>query len=115
MLVLEFFVHCLPRLSDEINIKLLKCQERALHVTQALQGDLSPRKGSANCLHLRTPGGQQVTLDDQKKSLTVVTHDGHRIELSPGTMELHAAGNLNIKAPGKRITITASSVDFQQG
>ncbi len=84
-------------------------------VTQSLQNDLSPRKGSANCLHLRTPGGQQVTLDDQKKSLTVVTNDGHRIELSPGTMELHAAGNLNIKAPGKRITITASSVDFQQG
>jgi hypothetical protein len=84
-------------------------------IVSELDKDAAPRSGSKHCVHVRTPGGQRVTLDDSQRSVYLETNDGHRIELKPGSLSLHAAGDLNIAAPGKLITITAGKVAFKQG
>lgn len=84
-------------------------------IPAALAGDAAPRRGSRSAVHLRTPGGQRLLLDDRERSLSLRTHDGHVITLKPGTLEVSAAGDLAIQAPGRRITFTAAAIDFLQG
>jgi phage baseplate assembly protein V len=63
---------------------------------------------------LRLPGGAQVMLDDQASRLLVDNGDGSRLDLSPGTVTLHAAADLEISAPGRRLVIRADKIDFER-
>lgn len=63
----------------------------------------------------RTPGGQQIQLDDDKKSVVVTNEDGSALTLAPETVKLYSKTDLEIDASGRKITIRAASVDFQKG
>jgi phage baseplate assembly protein V len=63
----------------------------------------------------RTPGGQQVQLDDDKKTIALKNQDGTALTLAPEKVQLHAVTDLEIEAPGHRITIRAANVDFRKG
>ncbi len=63
----------------------------------------------------RTPGGQQVQLDDDEKSVVVQNQDGSALTLAPKKVQLHAETDIEIDAPGRTITIRAGNVDFRKG
>lgn len=63
---------------------------------------------------MRTRGGQLIRLDDDEQSLTFETADGNRIELTPDLVSLIAATDLDIAAPGRRISIRGQQIDFER-
>jgi phage protein D/phage baseplate assembly protein gpV len=69
--------------------------------------------GAVRRFQLRTPGGQFVRLDDERGSIVVEDHTGSRLELAPGKVTLHAAGDLEIAAPGHRVVIRGRAIDFE--
>jgi phage baseplate assembly protein gpV/phage protein D len=61
-----------------------------------------------------TPGGQQVQLDDTRKSIRLRNSDGSYLLLTPGKVNLHAAADLDIEAPGRTVRIRAAAVNFEE-
>jgi len=64
---------------------------------------------------LLTADGQRIQLDDQTHTLRLQDRQGNRVELKPGRLLLHAAGDLTLEAPGHQVTIRGKSIDFQRG
>jgi uncharacterized protein involved in type VI secretion and phage assembly len=66
---------------------------------------------------ITSPAGHEILLDDTQGSEKVVVTDkaGNVVELKSDGLHVHAAGTLTIEAPGKAVTIKASSVDVQSG
>jgi len=77
-----------------------------------------------------TPGGQRLTLDDDRRRVRVENEGGEFLELSPDRVRagnsdgsfielasrgvrLHAEADLEIEAPGKAVTIRGKSIDFE--
>lgn len=69
--------------------------------------------GAVRRFQLRTPGGQVVRLDDERGGIVVEDRAGSRLELAPGRVTLHAAADLEIAAPGHRVTIRGAAIDFE--
>ncbi len=63
----------------------------------------------------RTSGGQLVRLDDSATAIRLEDATGSYVEMTPERVVVHAACDLTLEAPGKAITVTASSVDFKEG
>jgi uncharacterized protein involved in type VI secretion and phage assembly len=64
---------------------------------------------------LITPGGQRLRLDDAGRSLRLETTAGSSLEFLPDHVTLHAAADLTIEAPGRRLLFRADKVDFRRG
>jgi phage baseplate assembly protein gpV/phage protein D len=64
---------------------------------------------------LLTPGGQKVRLDDERGSLRVEDSHGSFVELAPDRVTLHAATELEISAPGRRVVIRGQAIDLESG
>jgi hypothetical protein len=62
-----------------------------------------------------TPGGQKVRLDDERGSLRVEDSHGSFVELAPDRVTLHAATELEISAPGRRVVIRGQAIDLESG
>jgi hypothetical protein len=77
-----------------------------------------------------TPGAQRIRLDDKAGSIQfengsgdfiLLTPDevrfgdsrGSLIELGTGRCRIHSAVDLEIGAPGKRVTISGQAIDFE--
>lgn len=77
-----------------------------------------------------TPGGQRLTLDDDRRRVRVENNGGEFLELAPdrvragnsdgsfielasSRVRLHAEADLEIEAPGKAVTIRGKSIDFE--
>ena len=82
-------------------------------------------------LLLRTPAGQQLTLEDADDCIRLEHSSGAHIELTAREARVegadgsfvtltrtgstfHSAGDLTITAPGKRIKIAAAAIDFEK-
>jgi len=93
--------------------------------------DLGVEKNAVRRFLLRTPGGQQLCLEDGNDSVRLLHSSGARIELEPerthisdssgsyltltkGESVLHSATDLKIEAPGKSIRIAADAIDFER-
>ncbi len=61
-----------------------------------------------------TPGGQRVRLDDAAETLRLENSDGSSLELGPARVVLHAARDLVIEAPGRRIAIRGAKIDLEK-
>lgn len=70
--------------------------------------------GADGCFAFGTAGGQRVRLDDGRRTVSLETADGHRLEMTPDGLTLHAAGMLKIEAPGQRMLLRASQIDFDR-
>ena len=70
--------------------------------------------GNNERIGLRTERGQAVALDDDAGSVEIETRSGTRLRMDPGGATLSADGDLTLEAPGGRITIRASRIDFEQ-
>ena len=73
------------------------------------------RAAGARAFTLRTPGGQALTLDSVEALARLQTRAGGLLEFGPGGSHLRASGDLLIDAPGKKLTIRAASVAFEEG
>lgn len=63
----------------------------------------------------RSSEGHTVQLDDALRRITVETATGSSLILGPTSASLIATTDLDIAAPGHKITITAAAVDFRKG
>jgi len=63
---------------------------------------------------LRTREGATIELSDAGKTLRIEDTRGSRIVLDPDGIDVLARGDLNLRAPGKTITIGASRIDFRK-
>ena len=68
----------------------------------------------ARSFTLRTPGGQQLTLDSVSPLARLETQAGDVFELGPDGARLTATRDLVIEAPGRRLTIRADAVEFER-
>ncbi|MFN8530510.1 MAG: phage baseplate assembly protein V [Anaerolineae bacterium] len=62
-----------------------------------------------------TPGGQRIRMDDSGGLVRVENNDGSYLEMTPTAVKLHSQQDMTVEAPGKKLVITASMVDFVQG
>ena len=63
----------------------------------------------------RSPKGHYVEIDDEKERITIVTANGSTVRLGKDKFTIRSATDLDIAAPGRKIKITASAVDFEHG
>ena len=63
---------------------------------------------------LGTSAGHRLTLDDGGRTIRLEDPTGSSLVLSPDGVLLHAAVDLVVEAPGRRIAIRASAVDFER-
>jgi uncharacterized protein involved in type VI secretion and phage assembly len=63
---------------------------------------------------LLTPGGNKIRFDDARKSIRLENASGSYVELSPDKVSLHSTADLEITAPGRKMTIAANSVNFRR-
>ena len=75
----------------------------------------APTGPGARSFTLRTPGGQQLTLDSVSALARLETQAGDLFELGPEGARLTATRDLVIEAPGRRLTIRADAVEFERG
>jgi phage baseplate assembly protein V len=73
------------------------------------------RAAGARAFTVRTPGGQALTLDSVEAMARLQTRAGGLMEFSAGGSHLRASGDLLIEAPGRKLTIRAASVAFEEG
>lgn len=63
---------------------------------------------------LRTRGGTMLEISDEAKSMRIEDARGSRIVMNPQGIELLAHGDVQIRAPGKTITVAAARIDFKK-
>jgi phage protein D/phage baseplate assembly protein gpV len=109
----------LPDVGDRVLVLLAgndPGQSVVLGGLYGMQGppDSGVEGGAVRRYTLRTPGGQQVVLDDAKRTVRLSDRTGNRVELSPSRLRVHAAVDLEIEAPGKAVTIRGETIDFER-
>jgi phage baseplate assembly protein gpV len=77
--------------------------------------DSGVEAGKVRRYTLRTPAGQRVILDDAHQRLRVEDQTGSYVELGPEKVQVHAAVDLDIEAPGRSVVIRAQAIDFERG
>jgi phage protein D/phage baseplate assembly protein gpV len=71
--------------------------------------------GAVRRYTLRTPGGQYMQLDDERRTVRLQDAGGSYLQLSPEGVVLHSRVALELDAPGQAVTIRGKTVDFEQG
>lgn len=71
--------------------------------------------GRSRTFAARLPGGGQLIMADDDSRILVDNGAGSRLELTPDAVTLHAAADLEIAAPGRRLVIRADTIDFERG
>lgn len=64
---------------------------------------------------LTTRGGQRVQLNDADGSIRLENKSGSFLSLKPDGIVLHAAGELVLESPGKRLRLSAERIDLERG
>jgi len=74
--------------------------------------DTGVKGGAVLRFNLRSAGGQQLRLDDDRRVLRIENAGGSFIELAPGGITVHSGGQLTLE--GGQVTIRGSAVDFEE-
>jgi uncharacterized protein involved in type VI secretion and phage assembly len=109
----------LPDVGDQVLVLCLQADPAQGVVLGGLWGSPgAPDSGvEANAVRrftFLTPGGQRLQLDDGDQKVRLEDSTGSFVELSPQLLQLHAAVDLQLEAPGKRITIRGQAIDFER-
>lgn len=70
--------------------------------------------GNVRRFSLLTAGGQRLSFDDHRRTVSVADGSGSHLELGPDGVRLHAAAPLTIEAPGNSLVIRAATIDFER-
>ncbi len=126
----------LPDVGDRVFVLLGRDDPAQGVVLGGLYGVQAPpdtgvKDGAVRRYNFRTPGGQHVRLDDDKKTVHIRDSGGNYVQLSPGKARLensdgsyielarekvmiHAEVGLEIEAPGQSVVIRGQSIDFER-
>ncbi len=126
----------LPDVNDQVLVLLINGDPDQAVVLGGLYGlngppDSGVEDGAVRRYTFTTPGGQRVGLDDKQETVHVENSNGDFIRLSPeevcigdsqgslieftpGRCRLHATADLEIEAPGKKVTISGRAIDFER-
>lgn len=125
----------LPDVDDRVLVLLLNTDPDQAVVLGGFYGvkgppDAGVADGMVRRYTFTTPGAQRIRLDDESESIEIKNSNGDfirlapeevrlgdnfgsLIELTPGRCRIHAATDLEIGAPGKKITISGKAIDFE--
>lgn len=109
----------LPDIDDQIIILFNHadpCQAIVLGGVYGLDGppESGVKGGRVERYSLTTPGGQKIQLNDDGSTIRLQNNDGSYVQLSDEKVKLFSARDLDISAPGNKITIKAAEIDFEQ-
>lgn len=76
--------------------------------------DTGIESGAVKRFTMLTPGSQKLVLDDARGQVRVQNQAGSFFEMLPSGATLSAAGDMAIRAPGKRIVIEAAEIEFRR-
>lgn len=93
--------------------------------------DTGVSDGTVRRFNIMTPGGLRVRLDDETKTVDIETGEGDRIAMSPeeilmadsrgshitlsaGKCRIVSTADLDISAPGRKVTISGNHIDFER-
>jgi uncharacterized protein involved in type VI secretion and phage assembly len=108
----------LPDVEDQVLVLFARGDPTKGVVVGGLYGAEAPpdtgvEGGAVRRYTFRTPGEQQVQLDDERETIRLENSDGSFIELSPEKTTLHSNVRLEIEAPGRPVVIRGRSIDFE--
>lgn len=126
----------LPDVGDQVLVLFLNEDPDQAIVLGGLYGaggppDAGVEAGAVRRYTFTTPGAQRIQLDDQGRTVVIENsngdfirlapaevrlgdNQGSLIELTPGRCRIHAAADLEIGAPGKKVTISGQAIDFER-
>jgi len=126
----------LPDVDDQVLVLLLSGDPDQAIVLGGLYGTGGPpdagiEDGAVRRYTFTTPGAQRIVLDDENETIRVENShgdfillapdevrlgdsQGSLIELTPGKCRIQAAADLEIAAPGKKVTIGGQAIDFKR-
>jgi hypothetical protein len=126
----------LPDVDDQVLVLFLNEEPDQAIVLGGLYGvggppDAGVEDGSVQRYTFTTPGAQCMRLDDGEQSVRIENshgdfiqltpeevrlgdNQGSLIELTPGRCRIHSAADLEIGAPGKKVTIRGQAIDFER-
>jgi phage protein D/phage baseplate assembly protein gpV len=108
----------LPDVGDKVLLIMTESDPAQSIVLGGLYGSESPpdsgvEDGAVRRYNFMTPGGQRVTLDDDRNAVTLATVDGSLLELAEAGLMIHAHADMTLEAPGKTIRIRGASIAFE--
>jgi phage baseplate assembly protein gpV/phage protein D len=108
----------LPDKGDHVLLLLVQGEAASGVVLGGIYGAGGPpadvvHEGGTRRYVLQSAGGQQVSLDDVARSVTVAIEGGSRLELAPEQVTLRATANLLLDAAGHSIRIRAKAIDLE--
>jgi uncharacterized protein involved in type VI secretion and phage assembly len=109
----------LPDVGDRVLVLLSHADPSQGLVLGGLYGTKGPPDAGVDGGAIRrytflTPGGQRIRLDDVHNTIRLENDKGSYVELAPGKVQLHAATDLEIAAPGHSIVIKGQAIDFEK-
>ncbi len=126
----------LPDVDDQVLVLLLNQDPDQAVVLGGLYGvdgppDAGVEDGTVRRYTFTTPGAQRIRLDDGEETIQIENSNGDfiqltpeevrlgdsqgsLIELTPGRCRIHSAADLEIRAPGKKVTISGQAIDFER-
>jgi len=126
----------LPDVDDQVLVLFFNEDPDQAIVLGGLYGanrppDTGVEAGAVRRYTFTTPGAQRIRLDDQGRTVVIENsngdfirlapeevrlgdNQGSLIELTPGRCRIHAAADLEIGAPGKKVTISGQAIDFER-
>lgn len=126
----------LPDVDDQVLVLFLNQDPDQAIVLGGLYGangppDAGVEEGAVRRYTFTTPGAQRIRLDDQGQAVLIENsngdfirlapeevqlgdNQGSLIELTPGRCRIHATADLEIGAPGKKVTISGQAIDFER-
>jgi phage protein D/phage baseplate assembly protein gpV len=108
----------LPDVGDKVLVIMTEADPAQSIVLGGLYGSEPPpdsgvEDGTVRRYNFMTPGGQRLTLDDERNAVTIDTVDGSHLELAEDGLQIHAHADMTLEAPGKTIRIRGASIEFE--
>lgn len=126
----------LPDIGDQVLVLFVGGDPNQAVVLGGLYGEAGPPDAGIEDEAVRrytwvTPQGQQIQLDDGKRTVQLKNSSGHSVQLAPSRVRLrdchgsyieltqkklliHSETDLEIEAPGQAVKISAESIDFER-
>ncbi|MBN9389034.1 MAG: phage baseplate assembly protein V [Chloroflexi bacterium] len=109
----------LPDVGDQVLVMLSQGDPAQGIVLGGLYGTNQPpdtgiEEGAVRRYTWQTPGGQRLTLDDNKKIIRLENSEHSYIELNPDKTLVHSEADLELEAPGHRVVVRGQKIDFER-
>jgi phage baseplate assembly protein gpV/phage protein D len=109
----------LPDVGDQVLVLLVAGDPASGVVLGGLYGSRQPPDAgvdgaSVERYTLLGPGGERLLLDAGKHRARLENGRGSSLDIAPGRVRLHAATDLVLEAPGRRVLIRGEAIDFER-